>query len=193
MPQLRRSPRIFSNSASPGQVPSDALNAYIGAVGGAVDLVGSSAWRQAYETSEIAAYTVLSDVKSGAGATKTLGDAIGLYNTLVAGVVGSVAENASSQSYSALLQNLGAIQSDIVNNEPGSWLASDVSTLHNKLAGSAAGNAAWQAALSASEQAAAAVSGASGTQILSAVSALYDFNHLGIVEREWRGEPAASL
>ncbi len=172
----------ISDNAPATQIANDALNVYVAAIAGAIGTVGTSAWQQAYSTSNIAAGTVSADITDGNSSTQTLQDVLGLYSTIIAGAAGVIAGGVSQSDYITILQAAGTLSTDIAAKAGGSQLSGDLANLFNTLIAAtphAANAGAWLQAETTSGQALATLStdigsSASGARILADASTLYD-------------------
>ena len=166
------------NAAPPAQIAADALNTYTAGIAGAIGTFGGPSWEQVYDNSNHAATAVGVDLTSGTSGTQLLHDALGLYDTIVAGAVGSVASGASPAAYDAILNSVGQLATDIVGSAGSSTLAADIGNVYSAIAGAAVTSATWQQAISASDAAAsilsADIASSSSARIQNDVAGLYN-------------------
>ena len=92
----------LSNGVPASQVSVDGLVAYTTAVAGAIGTLGGSTWQEAYGNSNAVATAIGADIGDSASSTKLLTDTLSLYNTIVAGAVGSIAVDASQATYNSI-------------------------------------------------------------------------------------------
>ena len=166
------------NNLSTSQIAADGLNVFIDAIAGAIGTLGGTNWQLGYENSSQAATTISADLIGSASTQQLLIDTLNLYDTIVAGAVGSIAAGASQTIYNDILQAAETLSTDIANDASESQFQSDVGNLYDVIAGSAVSSATWQQAESSSDQAAATLSaditsGASSKQISSDATNLY--------------------
>ena len=119
----------IADGADQSQIAADMISVYVGAISGAIEVIGNTNWQNAYDSSNQAASNLRTALINGASSGLILSDTAALYGSIIAGAVSVIAGNGSQQTYQSVAAAAATMGADIAGGVSGSQLQSDLTAL----------------------------------------------------------------